>query len=69
MHLTIHAFDKCSSGNYSESIEVKTKEEMNSEFKRFEENIPFVKWYYEIQPEEVLSEEEEEVLSEHDWAY
>ena len=67
MHLTIHAFDKNSSGVYSESINVQTKEELDSEFKMFEDNVPFLKWYYEIQAEEVLSEDEEEVLSDYDW--
>ena len=67
MRLTIHAFDKNSSANYSESMEVETKEELDSKFKDFEENVPFLKWFYEIQTDEVLSEEEEEVLSDYDW--
>ena len=67
MRLTIHAFDKNSSANYSESMEVETKEELDSKFKDFEDNVPFHKWYYEIQTEEALSEEEEEVLSDYDW--
>ena len=67
IHVQAHAFDKSSSATFSKSLAFETKEELNKQFKVFEEEVPFSKWYYELQTEEVLTEKEEEVLSEYDW--
>ena len=67
IYAQIYAFDKNSSGCYSENLAFETKEQLEIQFKNFEENVPFPNWFYEIATEDVLTEEEEEILGDYDY--
>lgn len=61
---TMIAFDKSSGATYSDYLVASTKEEANKQFAEFEQSVPFTKWYYEIQLEELdLTPTQEEIVS------
>ncbi len=61
------AFDKNSGATYSENLVAETKEQVNKQFKNFEENVPFTKWYYEIELDDIdLTDEQKEIVSDLD---
>lgn len=61
--ITIHALDKNSASSYSRTIQVdgKTKEQLKKEIDGFFSDIPFPKWYYEVE-DELTDEDRRRVL-------
>ncbi len=66
--ITIHVFDKITSRSMSETINIygKTKEQIKNESDRFFSEIPFYKWYYEVECYDDLTDEEQLILDELD---
>lgn len=64
LHLQVIAFDKDSGANYGENFIIGSKEDFDKEFNGFKVRVPFARWYYEIIPDEILTEEEETLVKE-----
>lgn len=60
---TIMAIDKDSSGIYSKNIAASTKEEFNEQVKEFESDVPFERWYGEVNIDDVITDEMKEIMS------
>lgn len=66
VHVQIMAFDKNSGDSYSRNIVASTKESFNKQVEEFENEVPFNKYYVEIIPDESLTEEQQEIVSDHE---
>jgi hypothetical protein len=61
-----YAFDKNSSSFYGEQVRAETKEEFNTKMEEFYNSIPFTKYYTEVSPVGDLSEQDWEIITDHD---
>lgn len=64
IRLQIFAFDKDSSGNYSKTIAVEDKEDFTAQVEEFEKEVPFSRFFSDIEPCNTLSDEEEKLFEE-----
>jgi hypothetical protein len=64
--ITIHAHNKSENGTHSRSIQIdgKTKEQIKESADDFFNNVPFERWYYDVECFDDLTQEEEEILEE-----
>ena len=65
-HFEIVAISKYTSNIHSKNVQVSTREEFNREFDIFSEEVPFSCWRYEIIPEDYMTEEEKEIVADHE---
>jgi hypothetical protein len=66
VHVQIIAFDKNSNENTGRSIVADSKESFNEQVEEFENEVPYTKFYVEILADEVLSDEQLEIVADHD---
>jgi hypothetical protein len=66
VHVQITAFDKNSADNIGRSIVANSKESFNEQVEEFESEIPFTKFYVEMVADEVLTDEQLEIVEDHD---
>lgn len=64
--ITIHAHNKSENGTYSRSIQIdgKTKKQVEESANYFFNNVPFERWYYDVECFDDLTQEEENILEE-----
>jgi hypothetical protein len=65
VHVQIMAFDKNSNNNIGRSIVANTKKSFNKQVSEFEEEVPFSKFYIEIIADDVLDEEQQKIVEDH----
>jgi len=68
LYVQIQAVDKNSSDIYSRSIVANNTKDFDKAVDSFTEDVPFTKWYYEIQLEHELTEHHEEILMNHEYS-
>ena len=56
MNATLTACDKDSSAGYVKSYEFKDKEQFLTLYNEFKEEVPFSRWYIEVESEEAETE-------------
>ena len=66
VHVQIIAFDKNSNENTGRSIVADSKESFNEQVEEFESEVPYTKFYIEMLADEVLSDEQLEIVADHD---
>jgi hypothetical protein len=66
VHVQIMAFDKNSNDNIGRYIVANTKKSFNKQISEFEEEVPYTKFYIEIIADEVLDEEQEKIVEDHE---
>lgn len=66
VYVQITAFDKNSADNIGRSIVADNKESFNKQVEEFENEIPFTKFYVEMVADDVLTDEELEIVEDHD---
>jgi hypothetical protein len=66
VYVQIIAFDKNSNNNIGRSIVADTKESFNRQVEEFENEVPFTKFYTEIIADDVLDEEQEKIVEDHE---
>ncbi len=66
VYVQITAFDKNSADNIGRSIVANSKESFNEQVEEFESEIPFTKFYVEMVADEILSDEQLEIVEDHD---
>ena len=66
VHVQIMAFDKNSNNNIGRSIVANTKKSFNEQVSEFEEEVPFSKFYIEIIADDVLDEEQQKIVEDHE---
>lgn len=66
VHVTITAFDKDSNRNIGMSIVADTKESFNKQVEEFESEVPFSKFYTQIEADEVLDDEQQKIVEDHE---
>jgi hypothetical protein len=66
VHVQIIAFDKNSNENTGRNIVADSKESFNEQVEEFENEVPYTKFYVEMIADEVLSDEQLEIVSDHD---
>jgi|688.fasta_scaffold2657618_1 hypothetical protein len=66
VHVQIIAFDKNSNENTGRSIVADSKESFNEQVEEFENEVPYTKFYVEMIADEVLSDEQLEIVADHD---
>lgn len=62
--ITIHAHDKSENGTHSRSIQIdgRTREQVEKAAADFFKNVPFERWYYDVECFDDLTEEESAIL-------
>lgn len=65
VRVAITAFDKNSSNFHGGTITAETKEEFNKAVKEFEDDVPFSKYFIEMEAEE-SDISDKEIISDHD---
>ncbi len=68
MKATVRAFDRESSGSFSETLTFESKKELDEQFNEFETRVPYRKWYYEMEVDGTPTAEEEKMLEDYEWA-
>ena len=63
------AFDKNSSASFSLKLGADTKQEADEQFKEFESQVPFTRWFYEVTLDSEVVPETEDILQDIDWDY
>ena len=66
VHVQIIAFDKNSNNNIGRSIVADTKESFNRQVEEFESEVPFTKFYTELIADDVLDDEQEKIIEDHE---
>jgi hypothetical protein len=66
VYVQITAFDKNSADNIGRSIVADNKESFNEQVEEFENEIPFTKFYVEMVADDVLTDEQLEIVEDHD---
>ena len=66
VHVQIIAFDKNSNNNIGRSIVADTKESFNRQVEEFENEVPFTKFYTELIADDVLDDEQEKIIEDHE---
>jgi hypothetical protein len=66
VYVQITAFDKNSADNIGRSIVADNKESFNKQVEEFENEIPFTKFYVEMVADDVLTDEQLEIVEDHD---
>ena len=66
VYVQIIAFDKNSNNNIGRSIVANTKDSFNKQVEEFENEIPFTKFYVEMVADDVLTDEQLEIVEDHD---
>ena len=66
VHVQIIAFDKNSNNNIGRSIVADTKESFNRQVEEFESEVPFTKFYTELIADDVLDDEQEKIVEDHE---
>ncbi|TXG76187.1 hypothetical protein E6Q11_05140 [Candidatus Dojkabacteria bacterium] len=56
---TIIAIDKNSNGSMTKGFSVKTKDEFDEFYKGFDNEVPYTKWYFEIELDETELDRDE----------
>lgn len=57
MNATLTACDKDSSAGYVDTLKFENKEQFLERYNEFKENVPFSRWYVEVESEETETEE------------
>jgi len=66
VYVQITAFDKNSADNIGRSIVADNKESFNEQVEEFENEIPFTKFYVEMVADDVLTDEQLEIVGDHE---
>jgi len=66
VHVQIIAFDKNNNNNIGRSIVADTKESFNRQVEEFESEVPFTKFYTELIADDVLDDEQEKIVEDHE---
>jgi hypothetical protein len=66
VYVQIIAFDKNSNDNIGRSIVADNKESFNQQVEEFESEVPFTKFYIEMIADDVLTDEQLEIVGDHD---
>ena len=66
VYIQIIAFDKHSNQNFGKSIIANTKESFNKQVEEFENNVPFTKFYTELISDDILDEEQQKIIEDHE---
>lgn len=66
VYVQITAFDKNSNDNMGRSIVADTKESFNRQVEEFESSIPYTKYYTTLVSDDVLTPEQELIVSDYE---
>ena len=66
VYVQITAFDKNSNDNMGRSITADTKEKFNRQVEEFELSIPYTKYYITLVSDDVLTPEQELIVSDYE---
>ena len=66
VYVQITAFDKNSNDNMGRSIIADTKEKFNRQVEEFELSIPYTKYYITLVSDDVLTTEQELIVSDYE---
>ena len=66
VYVQITAFDKNSNDNMGRSIIADTKEKFNRQVEEFELSIPYTKYYITLVSDDVLTPEQELIVSDYE---
>ena len=66
VYVQITAFDKNSNDNMGRSIVADTKEKFNKQVEEFELSIPYTKYYITLVSDDVLTPEQELIVSDYE---
>ena len=66
VYVQITVFDKNSNDNMGRSITADTKEEFNHQVEEFELSIPYTKYYMTLVSDDVLTPEQELIVSDYE---
>ena len=66
VYVQITAFDKNSNDNMGRSIIADTKEKFNRQVEEFELSIPYTKYYMTLVSDDVLTTEQELIVSDYE---
>jgi hypothetical protein len=66
VYVQITAFDKNSNDNFGTTIVADTKENFNLQVEEFESMVPFTKYYITMVSDDVLTPEQELIISDYE---
>ena len=66
VYVQVTAFDKNSNDNMGRSIVADTKEKFNKQVEEFELSIPYTKYYITLVSDDVLTPEQELIVSDYE---
>lgn len=66
VYVQVTAFDKNSNNNMGRSIVADTKEKFNRQVEEFELSIPYTKYYMTLVTDDVLTPEQELIVSDYE---
>lgn len=66
VYVQVTAFDKNSNNNMGRSIVADTKEKFNRQVEEFELSIPYTKYYITLVSDDVLTPEQELIVSDYE---
>jgi hypothetical protein len=66
VYIQATAFDKNSNENMGRSIVADTKESFNRQVEEFESSIPYTKFYVTLVSDDVLTPEQESIISDYE---
>jgi hypothetical protein len=66
VYIQVTAFDKNSNDNTGRSIVADTKESFNRQVEEFESSIPYTKFYVTLVSDDVLTPEQELIISDYE---
>ena len=66
VYIQITAFDKNSNNNMGRSIIADTKEKFNRQVEEFELSVPYTKYYMALVSDDVLTPEQELIVSDYE---
>ena len=66
VYVQITAFDKNSNDNMGRSIIANTKEKFNRQVEEFELSVPYTKYYMTLVSDDVLTPEQELIVSDYE---
>jgi hypothetical protein len=65
VRISVMAFDKNTNAFVGETISTDSKEDFNQKYEEFEKNVPFSKYYIEVEPVSDLTEQEMEIIEDY----
>jgi hypothetical protein len=63
--ISVMAFDKNTNAFLGQTIVTDSKHDFNEKFEAFQQEVPYSKFYTEIEPLSNLSEEQMEIIEDH----